>query len=103
MTTWDTASKCPTCGFTGKSQAQNKAPDGNGLIHTMYCTNTGCEDKSIPWYVQTRSDGSVPDPVASRPKELDLRMYNPELQSMIEAALEAQKSLTVPGVTEIGK
>ena len=94
MATWDEASKCPACGMTGKSQA--KKPIGGGAIrHTLYCTNIGCEEKSYPWYVEQRADGSIPDPTNHTGHvAIDPAMIDPVAAQRIRDALALNLELS---------
>ena len=95
MTTWDEASKCPACGFSGKSMS--KKPMGEGsVMHTLYCTNTGCEEKTYPWYVQQRADGSIPDPQDHTGHvTMDPSMIDPVAAQRIRDALAINLEMTL--------
>lgn len=104
MTSWEDASKCPTCGAGGREADRRAAPNGNGKMITLYCRNKTCEDSKVPWYVQVRSDGTIPDPQHYNKQNviLDQKMNNPGLAQQIRDALQQQLDMTIrPGGAEI--
>ena len=106
MSTWEDASKCPSCGAGGSELERRAAPSGDGKMITLYCRNPHCEDKNVPWYVQVRSDGTIPEAknYSKQNVILDQKMNNPQLAQQIRDALQAQHNLTMrPGGAEIGR
>ena len=104
MADWEDARRCPACNTPGKETGNIPAPSGNGKLVTLHCVNNQCKDKLIPWYVQVRSDGTIPDPTVHKRENviLDQAMHNPGLAQQIRDALTLQNEMTMkPGGAEI--
>ena len=104
MADWEDARRCPACNTPGKETGKIPAPSGNGNLITLHCVNSQCKDKLIPWYVQVRSDGTIPDPTVHKRENviLDQAMHNPGLAQQIRDALTLQNEMTMkPGGAEI--
>lgn len=104
MTNWDDAKRCPTCKANGDVTSKRPAPSGDGQLLTLYCTDRNCKDVTIPWYVQVRSDGTIPEATTHTKQTtlIDGRMNNPALAQQIRDALQAQHDMTMkPGGAEI--
>ena len=101
---WETAKRCPTCGSVGKEAAKRPAPSGNGFMLTLRCSNKTCSDQSVPWYVQVRSDGTIPEPHkhTAHTASIDRGMVNPQLAQQIRDALQMSLDIsTKPGGGEV--
>ncbi len=58
-TTYETARKCPRCGFYGE---ETSAVPGRraSTIHTFMCRTNNCRWENTSWIVQVKNDGSIP-------------------------------------------
>lgn len=106
MSDWETARKCPRCDQPGKETTnQMSAPSGDGKIIELKCQNLQCDEKHMPWYVQVRSDGTIPEPTIHTKENVVLHqsLSNPGLAQQIRDALQMQNEMTMrPGGAEIG-
>jgi hypothetical protein len=102
-TTWDEASKCPRDGqFTGKVIQRRNLREGGQLI-TLECPEDNCEYSTTGWVVQTRPDGSIPDPIDpnTRDKNYAPTSMSHQRRRMVLDALEEQAAAEQRPGTEV--
>jgi hypothetical protein len=72
-TSWEVASKCPKCIQPGEVVGERKLTGGRGKLVTLRCVTAYCKWFDTTYAVQVNPDGTVPDPITSRPKEYPAR------------------------------
>lgn len=80
-TTFEIAKKCPKCHEPGEEISVQPAPGGNGQVHVFVCRNDRCKAVDERWLVQTRPDGTVPNPE----RNAGNKIYNPLSNDAIAA------------------
>jgi hypothetical protein len=65
-TTFEDAKRCPICDMPGEEVAVTKAKDSAGDVHIFRCENVRCREVGERWLVQTRPDGTVPQPTEDK-------------------------------------
>ena len=104
MSDWEVARRCPACNVPGHETGKRPAPSGDGNLIELHCKNTACPEINLPWYVQVRSDGTIPEPTVHKKENviIDQAMHNPGLAQQIRDALTLQNEMTMkPGGAEI--
>jgi len=77
--TFEEAKRCPKCNEPGREVAETKAKDLVSIVHIFACENVRCLEVGERWLVQTRPDGSVPQPDETRGEKAFPRMSNDRL------------------------
>jgi hypothetical protein len=106
--TWEEATACPKCGFTGEhvaketTQVSIRDASGNRIhgvtpgarLHKIYCRNSRCSWLNTNWTVQVNPDGSIPDPNERRgPKKY--QPLDPALEATMKSRFESLQEATL--------
>lgn len=114
--TWEDATACPKCGYTGelepRESKQVAVRDAAGKrifgvtpgakLHKIYCRNSRCRWFDTCWTVQVNPDGSIPDPEEHRgPKQYT--PLDPALAAQMKANFESLHEATLRGTSNTGE